>query len=262
MTYDQDGVQRLREELDDAIGHYMVAVSAVLLDEGLPVAGVSAFGSYDDPSQADFDGDVEGSVEFTQAFQRRLSAEEGGAGLLWCGVSGWCFFRTPHGSGRGLMHSARWMGAGLLPAPARVAAFLSEVRMDPSAAGSAERPFYRAPRAEPRALLARLREVGGGTAAEEGYFDQRFASVRTEACQERVLAALTEPEQDLVEVVLHTGEIESLVRFLEFAEGAAPRPEARELARRLGSDLALRARDGRESHQEHRTAFAYAVERD
>ncbi|WP_327121276.1 hypothetical protein OG206_29095 [Streptomyces sp. NBC_01341] len=260
VTYDQDGVQRLREELDDAIGHYMVAVSVELLDEGLPVAGISAFGSYDDPSQADFDGDVEGSVEFTQAFQRRLTAEGGGAGLLWCGVSGWCLFRTPHGSGRGLMHSARWMGAGLLPAPARVAAFLSEVRLDPAAAGSAERPFYRAPRAEPQALLARLRGIGDEAAAGGAYFDHRFASVRAEAYQERVLAALTEPEQDLVDLVLHTGELESLVRFLEYVEGAAPRPEARELARRLGSDLALRARDGRDSHQEHRTAIAYAVE--
>lgn len=260
MTYDQDGVQRLREELEDAIGHYMVAVSAELLQEGVPVAGVSAFGSYDDPSQADFDGDVEGSVEFTQAFQRRLTAGGGGAGLLWCGVSGWCLFRTPDGSGRGLMHAARWMGAGLLPDPARVAAFLSEVQMDPSAAGSAERPFYRSPRADPRALLARLRTVGDEGAAEGAYFDQRFARVRAQACQERVLAALTEPEQELVEVVLHTGELDSLVGFLEYAEGAAPRPGARELARRLGSDLALRARDGRDSHQEHRTAFAYAVE--
>ncbi|MEV2246662.1 hypothetical protein [Streptomyces sp. NPDC049970] len=263
VTYDQHSAQRLREELEDAIGHYMVAVAGKLLDEGLPVAGISAFGSYDDPSQADFDGDVEGSVEFTQAFQGRLSCEEGGAGLLWCGVSGWCLFRTPQGSARGLMASARWMGAGLLPAPARVAAFLSEARLDPSAAGSGERPFYRAPGSDPRALLTRLHGRGGdGAAAEEGDFVPRFASVRAEAYQEHVFRALTAPQQDTVDMVLHTGELESLVRFLEYVEGAAPRHEARELARRLGSDLVSRARDGRESCDEHRAAFGYAVERD
>lgn len=260
VTYDQDGVQRLREELDDAIGHYMVAVSVELLDEGLPVVGISAFGSYDDPSQADFDGDVEGSVEFTQAFQRRLTAE--GAVRAFCGAASRDGVSSVPPRLRTGTHALGPLdGRGPpLRTPARVAAFLSEVRLDPAAAGSAERPFYRAPRAEPQALLARLRGIGDEAAAGGAYFDHRFASVRAEAYQERVLAALTEPEQDLVDLVLHTGELESLVRFLEYVEGAAPRPEARELARRLGSDLALRARDGRDSHQEHRTAIAYAVE--
>ncbi|MFC8226015.1 hypothetical protein [Streptomyces sp. NPDC057287] len=259
VTYDQDFAQRLREELEDAIGHYMVAVASKLLDDGLPVASVSAFGSYDDPGQEDFDGDVEGSVEFTQAFQRGLSTEEGGAGLLWCGVSGWCLFRTPRGSGQVLMDSARWMGAGLLPTPARVAAFLSEVRLDPSVAGSDERPFYRAPRSELQALLDRLQGLDSGRDAEERHFDHRFVSVRTDFYRRRVSEALTAPKQDIVDLSLHTGELDSLVRFLEYVEGVAPSHEARELARRLGSDLSLRARDGRGSHHEHRSAFDYAV---
>ncbi|WP_405696964.1 hypothetical protein [Streptomyces sp. NBC_01185] len=260
VTYDQDEAEQLRGELEDAIGHYMVAVAAKLLDEGLPVAGISAFGAYDDPGQAEFDGDVEGSVEFTQAFQQSLSGQDGGAGLLWCGVSGWCLFRTPQGSGQVLMDSARWMGAGLLPTPARVAAFLSTARLDPSTAGSDERPFYRAPRSGPTALLDRLHGLDDGEdAAEERFFERRFASVRTDAYQRRVLDALTAPKQGIVDVALHTGEVESLVRFLEYVEGAAPNRQARELARRLGSDLSLRARDGRESHHEHRAAFDYAV---
>lgn len=144
--------------------------------------------------------------------------------------------------------------------PARVAAFLSTARLDPSTAGSDERPFYRAPRSGPTALLDRLHGLDDGEdAAEERFFERRFASVRTDAYQRRVLDALTAPKQGIVDVALHTGEVESLVRFLEYVEGAAPNRQARELARRLGSDLSLRARDGRESHHEHRAAFDYAV---
>lgn len=61
-------------------------------------------------------------------------------------------------------------------------------------------------------------------------------------------------------LVLHTGELESLVRLLEYVEGVAPRPEARVLAGLLGPDLTLWARDGRDSNQEHRAAFTYATE--
>lgn len=48
------------------------------------------------------------------------------------------------------------MGGGLTPAPGRVAAFLSEVQLNAEFSGSDERPFYRAPHAEPKSLLQRL----------------------------------------------------------------------------------------------------------
>lgn len=262
MPNNEDCAQQLRSDLESAIGHYMVAVAGQLLDEGLPVASISSYGSYDDRSQDAFGGDVEGSVEFTRAFRRKLVSDGGDAGLLWCGVSGWCFFSIPEGSGRTLLESARWMGDGLIPDPRRVAAFLSEVQLDASSAGSAERPFYRVPHKEPRVLLGRLQAFERPDDSDEmWYYDSRFSCLRSDAYQRRAVTALTAGGQELVDVAFHTGELQALMGILEYVEGAAPKDEARELARRLASDLGMRARDGRESCREHREAFTYAVER-
>lgn len=261
MTYEEDRAQQMRDDLEAAIGHYMVAVASNLLDEGLPVAAISSFGAYDDLSQDVFGGDVEGSVEFTRAFRRTAFGDGRDAGLLWCGVSGWCFFSIPEGSGRTLLQSARWMGGGLTPEPGRVAAFFSEVQLNADFAGSDERPFYRAPHTAPGALLKRLAvfDVDDGT-AEAWHYDSRFACLRNDAYQKRAVAALTADKQEVVEVVLRSGELRALLAFLEYVEGSAPRDEARELSRKLGSDLLLRARDGRESLDQHREAFTFASE--
>ncbi|MFG2767574.1 hypothetical protein [Streptomyces rubiginosohelvolus] len=262
MTYTEDCAAELRGDLEAAIGGYMVAVAGVLLDEEVPVASISAYGDFDDPSQDDFAGDVEGSVEFADAFRRRLLGDGGDAGLLWCGVSGWCFFHIPEGSGRSLLETARWMGGGLTPEPRRVAAFLSEARLDARNAGSCERPFYRAPRSEPDALLMRLRAFDtSGECTEPWSGNSRFTCLRSSASQRHAVEALTAPGQEIVDVALHTGELRALTELLEYVEGDTPHAELRELARCLARDLALRARDGVESVDEHREAFDYAVER-
>lgn len=262
MTFKEDRAQQMRDDLEAAIGHYMVAVANKLLGEGLPVASISSYGAYDDAGQDAFGGDVEGSVEFASAFRRRLFGDSRDAGLLWCGVSGWCFFCIPEESGQTLLQSARWMGGGLMPDPGRVAAFLSEVQLDADDAGSDERPFYRAPHRAPGALLQRLAvfDVDDET-AESWDYESRFACLRNDAYQRRVVNALTADKQDVVEVALHSGELRALTELLEYVEGAAPRDDARELARRLSSDLSSRARDGRGSLHEHREAYTYACER-
>ncbi|MFD8063652.1 hypothetical protein ACFXA0_00855 [Streptomyces cyaneofuscatus] len=266
MTYAnaEDCSPQLRGALEAVIGGYMAAVAEVLLAEEIPVVSVSAYGDVHDPSQDDFEGDAEGSVEFTSAFGRALLGDGGEAGLLWCGVSGWCFFRIPEGSGRSLLDSARWMGSGLTPEPVRVAAFLSEVRLDPREAGSAERPFYRAPHSEPDILLRRLEAFGaldGGAEpwawAGEG---QAVAHLRSTACRRRAVEALTAADQEIAELALHTGELDALAGLLAYAEGDTPDDGLREPARRLARDLALRARDGVESVDERREAFSYAEE--
>ncbi|MGA4999295.1 hypothetical protein ACPCB7_14875 [Streptomyces arboris] len=251
----EDRSPQLRCALESVIGGYMAAVAEVLLTEEVPVASVSAYGDVHDPSQDDFAGDVEGSVEFTRAFSRRLLGDGGETGLLWCGVSGWCFFHLPEGSGRSLLDSARWMGSGLTPEPVRVAAFLSEVRLDPREAGSGERPFYRAPHSDPDGLFRRLEAFGAASGA-----DDVVTHLRSTACRRRTVEALTAEQQEIVDIALHTGELEALAGLLEYVEGATPDDVLRELARRLARDLTLRARDGAESVDEHREAFSYAGE--
>lgn len=261
MTDTKDRAARLRSDLEAAIGGYMVVVAGVLLDEEVPVTSVSAYGDFDDLTQDAFEGDVEGSVEFAHAFRRRALGDGGEAGLLWCGVSGWCFFHIPEGSGRSLLDSARWMGGGLTPEPRRVAAFLSEVRLDARNAGSGERPFYRAPHSEPDVLLTRLRVFDtAGQCADPWTGDSRFACLRSSAHQRRAVEALTASGQEIVDVALHTGELKALTGLLEYVEGSTPHDELRELARHLARDLTLRARDGVESVDEHRNAFGYADE--
>ncbi|WP_285563897.1 hypothetical protein [Streptomyces sp. RTGN2] len=261
MLYKEDRAQQMSDDLEAAIGHYMVAVAARLLDEGLPVSSISSYGAYDDYSQDAFGADVEGSVEFTRAFRRKLFGDGRDAGLLWCGVSGWCFFCIPEGSGRTLMESARWMGGGLTPDPGRVAAFLSEVQLDAALSGSDERPFYRAPHTEPGPLLQRLAAFNDDSGADSPPYDSRFTRLQIDACQKRAVSALTAGKQEVVEVALRTGELQALLGFLEYVEGAAPQDDAREMARRLCSDLSLRARDGRQGLDEHREALTYAEER-
>ncbi|MFI7238591.1 hypothetical protein [Streptomyces cyaneofuscatus] len=264
MTYAnaEDCSPQLQGALESVIGGYMAAVAEVLLAEEIPVVSVSAYGDVHDPSQDDFEGDVEGSVEFTPAFGRTLLGDGGETGLLWCGVSGWCFFHIPEGSGRSLLDSARWMGSGLTPAPVRVAAFLSEVRLDARAAGSSERPFYRAPHSEPDVLLRRLEAFGAVEEGAEPWAGESHAvaRLRSTACRRRAVEALTAADQEIVDVALHTGELEALAGLLAYVEGDTPDDGLRELARRLARDLTLRARDGVESVDEHREAFSYAEE--
>ncbi|MFJ8884095.1 hypothetical protein ACIRJR_11875 [Streptomyces sp. NPDC102402] len=259
MTYTRDRAHQLRDGLEHAIGDYMVAVAGALLVEDLPVASVSAYGDFDDPSQDAFEGDVEGSVEFTRSFGRLHFGDGGESGLLWCGVSGWCFFRIPEGSGRALLQSARWMGGGLVPVPGRVAAFLSEVQLDAASAGSAERPFYRTAHSRPDDLLRRLRvfdveEENDGPAAD------RFSRLRSQAYTRRAMRACVAGNQQIVGLALHAGELKALGDLLEYVEGGTAQDELRELARRLSRDLSSRARDGLESVHVHREAFEYADE--
>ncbi|WP_371602328.1 hypothetical protein OG345_05460 [Streptomyces sp. NBC_01220] len=261
MVYEEDRAQQMRDDLEAAIGDYMVAVAGRLLDEDLPVSSISSYGAYDDPGQDAFGADVEGSVEFTRAFRRKVFGEGRDAGLLWCGVSGWCFFSIPEGAGRTLMESARWMGGGLTPEPGRVAAFLSEIQLDSAFSGSDERPFYRAPHTDPKGLLQRLAvfDADRGSAESWGY-DGRLAALRADACHRRAVSALTAEKQEIVEVALRSGELQALMRILEYVEGAAPRDDAREMARKLCSDLRLRAGSGLKGLDEHREALTYAKE--
>lgn len=83
--------------------------------------------------------DVEASISFTAGFQEQHGG--GDCGLYWVGTSGWCFYDVTNQEE--YLSGARWLGAGLLPEPRRVAAFVDSFRLDPAEAGSSEQPYYR-----------------------------------------------------------------------------------------------------------------------
>lgn len=218
---------RLSDELTRCAGHYAAAVAELLLEQGLPVILISSCGPYDDPEEPY--SDVQAGVSFTQSFQDRYG---GSAGLQWEGDSGWCFYRVT--DQLDYLEGARWLGAGLLPEPRRVAAFLDLVRLDPDEAGSTERPYYRTAGHGLPDLLERLRPHTLKTFAHNPR--ARFGFARTNAYVERVTAALTEPDSSpAVQVPLQRGELTALLHLLEYSEDLR-----NPYARRLAADITAR----------------------
>lgn len=81
---------------------------------------------------------MEAGISFTPAFQDQHGG--GACGLHWAGTSGWCLY-TADKEDR-YLSGVRWPGAGLLPEPRLVAAFVDAFRLGPAGAGS-EQPYYR-----------------------------------------------------------------------------------------------------------------------
>jgi hypothetical protein len=135
---------------------YMAAVAARLVKEGVPATGYSI---PPDPSPDDFDGEAAGRIEIPFEFTtRHYGPDLVELGLWWNSVSGWRIHTqyNPDRPGDG----RQWMGAGLLPPPARVSAFLAAMMVDHTMAGSPERPFYRRQGENVTALLERLQVYG------------------------------------------------------------------------------------------------------
>ncbi|TLQ38733.1 DUF6292 family protein [Streptomyces marianii] len=214
MTRDSN----LKDDLDSAIGHYMTSVAAKLLDEGLPVKSLHAYGHYDDITQPDTD-DVEGGIDFGSAFQRRVFPD-GEVGLHWSATSGWCLFLIPNSGGGGLYDGARWLGAGLLPSPERVAAFVSSAQLDARSAGSAERPFYRTPREDLHELLKRLEEFAPEGEFSSHNYEYRFRSLQGQAYRRRVIDALLSGEDAIVDLPIRRSELQAVLHLIDYAEAA------------------------------------------
>lgn len=136
---------------------YMAAVVAQLEKDGIPATGYSI---PPDPSPDDIDGEADGSIDIPFEFTtRHYGPELVELGLWWNSVSGWRIHTqydpdVRPGDGR------QWMGAGLLPPPARVSAFLATMMVDYTMAGSTERPFYRRQGENVATLLERLQVYG------------------------------------------------------------------------------------------------------
>ncbi|WP_105973621.1 DUF6292 family protein [Streptomyces geranii] len=254
MTLDSN----LVDDLESAIGHYVTAVAVKLLAEGLPVKSIHAYGHYDDTTQQESD-DVEGGIDFGSAFQQSVFPG-GEAGLHWAGASGWCLFLIPN-SGGGLYGGARWLGAGLLPSPERVAAFVSSAQLDARSAGSAERPFYRTPRENLPELLKRLEAFAPEDELREHDYEYRFRSLQGQAYRQRVIDALVSGEDAIVDLPIRRSELQAVLHLLDYAEAAdsttrGPEdfvaPVAADLTQRIGRDYG--------SVQAHQQALEHAQE--
>ncbi|MFF3177977.1 hypothetical protein ACFVQ0_35760 [Streptomyces sp. NPDC057900] len=245
--------------LQNVIGHYMTAVAEKLLAEGTPVSSISTFARYDDEEQGKYHDDVEGGILLNGSFTRRWlpNAE---TGLHWSATSGWCLWtilKDSAGGGGAFYDGARWLGAGLIPDPERVAAFLSSVQLDPQAAGSSDRPFYRQPLQDLPGLCDRLRTYQRIEYGNPSY-ELRFEDARCGAYYDRMVRALTSGDDGIVNVPVRRSELEALLHLLEFAEGSSYKP-VRLFADRLAGDIARRVSEPG-SVNEHREALAYARE--
>ncbi|MFJ4634025.1 DUF6292 family protein [Streptomyces sp. NPDC088847] len=196
----------------------MNAVAMVLLKEGVPVTSIRASGlSLSRESETDFDGDL----RFTRALDNRLADNAEDITLHWSGTSGWCLL-VLHDDDHDHYRHARWLGAGLLPAPERVAAFMSTLQLFPGEAGSDERPFYRPFGEGVHELHQRLAVFlpPPGDWRSRRSFQQSFRDGRAHAYATRVSAALTSQNGTEVELRLRVGELEALRYMLEHLEGS------------------------------------------
>lgn len=217
-----------------------------------------AYGHYDDMSQPDTD-DVEGGIEFGSAFQRSI-LPDGEAGLHWSATSGWCLLLIPN-SGGGMYDGARWLGAGLLPSPERVAAFVSSAQLDARSAGSAERPFYRDPREGLHELLKRLEAFAPEGEFRGHSYKYRFRSLQGRAYRRRVLDALLSGEDTIVDLPIRRSELQAVLHLIDYAEAAdATTSGPEDFVAPIAADLMHRVGQGYGSAQEHRQALGHAHE--
>jgi hypothetical protein len=253
MTRDSN----LKDDLESSIGHYVTAVAGKLLDDGLPVTSIHAYGQYDDITQPDT-YDVEGGIVFGSAFQQRVFPD-GEAGLHWSATSGWCLFLIPD-SGGGLYNGARWLGAGLLPAPERVAAFVSSAQLDAHSTGSAERPFYRTAREGLHELLKRLEAFTPEGEFHGHSYEYRFNSLQGQAYRRRVIDALLSGDDAIVDLPIRRSELQAVLHLLDYAEATSNTRGPEDFVAPVKADLAHRLGQGYGSAQDHRKVIEYAHE--
>jgi hypothetical protein len=253
-------------------GHYAAAVAEALIDDGLSVGITSASGPkmvWDDPREeggpdVEVFQDAKATLSFGEEFRRRVAPGKG-CELTWEASSGWYFaIDDVELSYDEYLARARWLGAGLVPAPERVTRFVSEVQLDHTSAGSTERPYYRTEGQNPQDVMDRLKpyvsmSMYSASARDDVSWQDRHDSNRGLIVGRQVVAAMTgTPGEQWVNVPLRASELEALRRIHELMEMAAPRSALDKLAYLLGSDLRSRL-TGREKPDEHQDALAEAI---
>ncbi|MFD3779956.1 DUF6292 family protein [Streptomyces sp. NPDC058612] len=196
----------------------MNAVATVLLAEGVPVTSTWS-AQWKSPEVAT---DVGGDIRFTGRLTQRLVPEAGDVTLHWSGTSGWCLL-VLRDDDHEYYHHARWLGAGLLPSPDHIAAFMSAVQLSPAEAGSNDRPFYRSYGEGVEDLHQRLSAFlpPASDWKRAHTYEHNFFHDRAHAYAAKVSASLRSGDDTNVDVRLRRGELEALQHLLEFAQGSA-----------------------------------------
>ncbi|GGV53432.1 hypothetical protein [Streptomyces spectabilis] len=206
------------EALTEAIGHYMNAAAAALLNEGVPVIGVRGSGRVRTLTDDDFETDVDGAVSFTTRFERDLYPDSENVDLHWSGTSGWCLLPLKDDDVDYYGH-ARWIGAGLVPPVDRVVSFVATARLSPAEAGSSERPFYRTPGSDLTELHQRLAAFVPAPGDLRGRtYGMCFNDLVNRFYTARVHSALNSSDDAEISVALRPGELDALRHLLEYAQ--------------------------------------------
>jgi hypothetical protein len=218
--------------LGDLIGHYMAAVAARLLADGHHVVACDAHPPHTDDELPH----ARGRIGFAYTFQQSMHPGPYESELTWDIESGWSCSVWDTATSEPVLPLGRWAGAGLVPAPERVAAFVAALLLDATAAGSPERPAYPD---SPRAAHARLRAHLPRHTRQS--WTQRVDTARRHANRRHALEYLAGAhagEPPLYIPVLRA-ELRTLSRWLEDVETTSDLPG--ELVRLLGRDLVDRA---------------------
>ncbi|MEU2717706.1 hypothetical protein [Streptomyces sp. NPDC007205] len=253
------GWRELKSKLESRVGHYMAAVAERLLSDGHPVSSLYAYAAYrEDEISGD---DVEGSIHFNRAFQVSLDRSSESF-LHWHGRSGWCYRTIPEPTSTSYSSEyTRWLCAGLLPSPERVAAFVSAVRVAPDTAGSEERPFYRAACDQLHELTADfLRYAPGPSHSPLAHvnYEYRFVEAQGAAYRDRVLKALRSGDDRILFLPIRTSELHALRHLLDYTEAVGPLTGPDDLAHCLAQDLSHRIPGDHQSVHRYGEAHALA----
>lgn len=206
-----------------AAGHYLAAVAEHLLAEGVSVSEIDVQApttEKDEKGWAVTFTEVSGTVGLTGDLCEAVSGHrDAWAYLEWSGLCGWALERE----GR----ESLWLGAGLVPAPGRVATFLLAVQVHPDEAGSLDRPAYRDGTEDCDLLADKLRQYlpdPGEQLPGKRNYELKFKIAHRRAYEARIAHELLDQGLDpVIELPVRRSELRALAHALEYGEslGAA-----------------------------------------
>ncbi|MEW2515768.1 hypothetical protein [Streptomyces sp. NPDC046870] len=209
------------------VGHYMADVAKLLLRDGYPVVSIS---SCPPEELGDSEGDGGGYVDLGLEVVAQMNGAPKDVLDIhfdWSTSSGWSLVMEV----RGGTPIERWMGAGLTPAPEKVAGFLLSSLLDVRKAGSEDQPYYRKPGHDLDALAERLAPFD-----RAGSFNNRFRNARNATAERWGIDAML-GEDTVLSILARTGELAALQHLVQFV---AMSGDLREVAVRLRADLKVR----------------------